>query len=133
MTDLQRAFISALVYVYKNEKFSNYKRIGVARLPTYAKKYAFSGEWNKDSIETRSEEEKAMINSIDIYAEPGGYKIEWTERSTVYIEIHMQKGLGFHGRDGDNFKFEGRLSSSTTVDVRDYSQDKDKYVYRVTY
>ena len=132
MTDSQRAFISALAYVFKNEKFANYRRIGVARLPTYARKYAFSGEWKKESIKTQSEEPKALINTVESYSESSGYNLQWTERNTMYIKLYMEKGSGFHGRDGDNFKFEGRVSSMN-VEIRDYSQDKDKYFYRVSY
>lgn len=135
MTDRQRAFICAAVYVVKNKRFTPYHSIGVKRLPSGAKMYEFSGEWQKDSFSVKDDKYNKVVDS-DFYDKPWGVKLRWQGTlRTVDLKLKVPEGGSrFYGEDGDYFKFEGTYyAPSNTVEIRDQSQDKLKYVYSITW
>ncbi len=135
MTDRQRAFISAVVYIVKNNRFAPHHSVGVKRLPDGAVMYEFSGEWLKDSFSVRDDKYNRIIDS-EFYQNPWGVNFRWQgSLRTVYLKLIIpEKGSNFYGQDGDYFRFEGTYyAPSTTVEIRDQSQDKYKYVYRITW
>ncbi|KUK79692.1 MAG: hypothetical protein XD95_0197 [Microgenomates bacterium 39_7] len=135
MTDRQRAFISAVVYVVKNNKFRSYHSAGVKRLPDGAVMYEFSGEWQKNSISVRDDKHNRAVDS-DFFENPWGVKFRWQgSLRTVYLKLIIPKdGSSFYGQDGDYFRFDGTYySPSNIVEIRDQSQDKYKYVYRINW
>lgn len=133
MTDRQRAFLAAIIYVYKNDKFFNWHRIGVKRLPDGAKMYEFNGELKKLSMNLQDERYNKMID-LDYRDDPFTLRFHFIgRRDTDLIKLIMpEKSNDFRGEDGDLFKYEGRYySPSDQVEIRDFSQDKDKYLYRI--
>jgi len=133
MTDRQRAFIATVVYVVKNGKFNHHHSVGVKRLPDASLMYEFRGEWEKDSFSIRDDKYNRVIDS-DFFDNPWGVKFSWQGRlRTVYLKLIIPKdGSSFYGQDGDYFKFDGTYyAPSDTVEIRDQSQDKDKYIYRI--
>lgn len=136
MTDRQRAFVSALVYVMKNKKFHSNHSVGVKRLPDGALMYEFRGKWLKDSISLRDDKYISITDS-DFYNKPWGVMIRWQgiKLGTANIKILIpDDGSQFSGHDGEFERFEGTYySPSDSIEIRDYSQDKYKYTYRITW
>jgi len=133
MTDRQRAFVCSLVYVARNDKFTNYHSIGVKRLPDGAVMYEFKGSWEKDSLDTRDDKYNRMMDD-EYFQNPYGIKIKWFgQRRTERIKLKMPLDqTQFRGIDGDYYRFEGTYYHlSDKIEIRDYSQDRYKYVYRI--
>ncbi len=134
MTDRQRAFISSLVYTYKNQRFTNYHRLGVKRMPDGARMYEFKGEWLLDSLSIQDDKYNKAYDSR-FYQKPYGLELTWVgKRRSETLKLRLPDGSHFYGQDGEYFRFEGwYYKPSDKVEIRDSSQDKDKYAYRVTW
>ena len=133
MTDRQRAFISALVSVVKTKRFSKYHRLGVKRLPEESVMYEFRGTWLPESISIYDDKNNSIYDD-QFLTNPWGVKFAWQgSKRTERLKVLMPEGFGFYGEDGDFFSFTGNFLSPDKVEIRDNSQDKDKYVYRITY
>lgn len=133
MTDRQRAFVSALTYVVKLNNFVDYHRVGVRRLPLEVMMYEFRGAWQKNNLSIYDDKEN-KIHSHQFYKDPWGVQITWQgKKRTEQLKIILPDGLSIRGEDGDYFKFNGRYYSPDKVEIKDYSQDTDRYVYRVVW
>lgn len=135
MTDRQRAFVSAMVYVAKNARFASYHSIGVKRMPDGLKMYEFRGEWRQDSISVQDDKYNRAYDR-QYYSNPWGIEVNWIgQRSSDYLRIRVPlDGSRFYGLDGDYFKFEGSYyAPSTQVEIRDTSQDRYQYAYRISW
>lgn len=131
MTDRQRAFMAALAYIEKNGKFTDYHRLGVKRLPQEVIRYEFRGTWKPDFISIY-DDLNIKINGRQFFDEPWGVEISWQgSKRTEQLKYKSPKGVSFHGEDGEFFKFTGRFYSPDKFEIRDYSQDLSRYVYRV--
>ena len=132
MLDRQRAFTCALVYLVKNQKFTNYHSVGMKRLPDGARMYEFRGKWLKNSLSIQDDRYNKIIDS-QYYENPWGVEINWIgKRCSERIKIMIpQDSTRFYGMDGDYFRFEGTYyAPSDKIEIRDSSQDALKYVYR---
>jgi|GEM_PF-2106844 len=134
MTNRQRAFVSALVYLVKNNLFTGSHRIGVKSMASGATPYEFSGVWKKDSILVR-DDNRNRAEATSFSSNQWGAKIRWQGSiSNADIDIRIPEGSSqFYGRySADYSNFEGTYyAPSDTVEIRDHSQDKDKYYYRI--
>lgn len=134
MTDRQRAAIAAVVYTIKNKKYFSWHRIGVKRIDGLTM-YDINGELTRHKINLK-DDKYYYIRDQQILDDGYHLKIDyqWTKGTDV-LELKLKKGSSsFEGYDGDYFRFEGRyFDNSDEVEIRDYSQDKDKYVYRITW
>jgi hypothetical protein len=133
MIDRQRAFVSALVYAVKNQRFTNYHSIGVKRLPDGARMYEFRGQWQKNSLSIQDDHYNKIIDS-QFYDNPWGVEVTWIgKRRSERIKIKIpHESTRFYGIDGEYFRFEGAYyAPSDKVEIRDSSQDTYKYVYRI--
>jgi len=133
MTDRQRAFVSSLVYVVKNKRFNSNHSIGVKRLPDGAVMYEFRGKWLKDSISIQDDKYHRAFDS-DFLSNPWGVKVRWQGKlATATLKIVIpEDGSQFYGHDGDYYRFEGTYyAPSSNVEIRDQSQDRYKYAYRI--
>lgn len=134
MTDRQRAFVSALVYLVKNNLFAGSHGIGVKPMSSGATPYEFRGEWKKDSILVRDDKHN-RAEATSFSSNQWGAKISWQGRiSSADIDIKIPEGSSqFSGHyNADYSNFEGTYyAPSDTVEIRDHSQDKDKYYYRI--
>ncbi len=132
MIDRERALIATLVYTFKNKEFFNSHRVGVKRMPDEAKMYEFNGEILPNSINLR-DDKYYQANHDEFLTNPTGVKIEFTWRKgSNKIKLLLPEGYDFRGEEEDGSRFEGRYyPHSDIVEIRDYSQDKDKYVYRI--
>ncbi len=135
MTDRQRAFIAALAFIVKNSKFTSNHRVGVKRIPDGAYMYEFRGEWLKDSLSILDDKYNRVYNG-SFYEDPWGVKARWQGKLGVddlMIRIPV-KGSNFYGHGDDYARFEGTYyAPSYDVEIRDQSQDRYKYVYRITW
>ncbi|MGD9129173.1 MAG: hypothetical protein PVJ09_01670 [Candidatus Woesebacteria bacterium] len=134
MTDRQRALVSSIVYVFRNRRFFNWHRIGVKRVPDGAKMYEFNGKVMLDSVDLQDDKYHKIIDQDLRLDSPIVIKLEFLgKRGTDLLKIQLYKdSSNFYGEDGDLFKFEGQYyKNSDQIEIRDYSQDKDKYVYRI--
>ncbi|MBD3250774.1 MAG: hypothetical protein GF381_04390 [Candidatus Pacebacteria bacterium] len=135
MTDRQRAFLCALIYTVKNDRFFNWHRIGVKRVPDGARMYDFHGEIKPDSISIEDDRYNKAYDQRFL-ENPWGVELKWVgSRRTDDLKIRSSQGATtFYGVGTDYYKFEGwyyRLD--TEVKLRDYSQDRREYVYRITW
>lgn len=133
MTDRQRALVSSIVYVVRNRRFFTWHRIGVRRIPDGAKMYEFHGELMPQKIDMQDERYQKIMD--ESYLEnPWGVKIQFIgAKATDRIKIIIpENSIEFRGEDGDFFKYEGRCYlNDDKIEIRDYSQDKDKYLYQI--
>ncbi len=132
MTDRQRALISTIVYVVRNRRFFSWHRIGARRLDG-AKMYEFNGELLPDSIDLKDDRYNKIIDE-NYLENPWGVRLQFIGRKvTDRIKLIIpESSVDFRGEDGDYFRFEGRYyANDDKVEIRDYSQDRDKYVYRI--
>jgi len=133
MTDRQRASLAAIVYTVRNRRFFSWHRIGVKRLPGGAHMYEFNGKIMPDSIDVNDDKYNKIMDR-GYLSNPWGVKYDFIgKRGTDQIKLVLpEKSVNFYGYDGDFSRFEGTYyAPSDIVDIRDYSQDKDKYVYRI--
>lgn len=132
MTDRQRALVSTIVYVVRNRRFFSWHRIG-ARCLNGAKMYEFNGELLPDSIDLKDDRYNKIIDE-NYLENPWGVKLQFIGRKvTDRIKLLIpEQSVDFRGEDGDFCRFEGRYyANDDKVEIRDYSQDRDKYVYRI--
>lgn len=133
MTDRQRALLATMVYTVRNRRFFAWHRVGVKRLPDGVNMYQFSGKLLINEIDLNDEKYNRIIDST-YYDNPWTVKYDFIgKRGTDQIKLVLPaESVNFYGYDGDLFRFEGTYyAPADTVDIRDFSQDKDKYVYRI--
>ena len=132
MTDRQRALVATIIYTIRNKRVFAGHRVGVRRISDGVKMYEFNGDINSKFINLRDDRHNRVTHQ-EFYKNPWGVKIEFIGKSTDRIKILIPKNsVSFHGEDGDYFRFEGRCYlNDDKIEIRDYSQDKDKYLYRV--
>lgn len=123
----------ALAYVARNQRFTAYRSIGVKRLPEGAAVYEFKGEWRQQSLTVKDDQYNRIIGRT-FYEKPYGVAVDWrgqnrSQKLTVKIPLDSSR---FSGRDGESYPFEGSYyPPSDTVEIRDRSQNKYKYAYRI--
>jgi hypothetical protein len=137
MTNRQRAFTAAIVFTVRNRRFFNWHRIGVRDIES-GKDYEFHGQFMPRRIDLQDEKYNKMTDSsfIDSAALEWGAKIDFiAKRGTDTIELRLyDKSITFEGKDGDYYRFEGRYYvNAEEVEISDYSQDKRRYTYRITW
>lgn len=133
MTDRQRAFISVLVFTVTNRRFFTWHRVGVKRLPDGAQMYEFNGLLMPNEINLQDDRYN-KITDRSYQDNPWVVRVDFvSRRGTDLLKLEMPAGsTDFRGEDGDFFRFEGRyFANSDQIEIRDYSQDKDKYLYRI--
>ena len=134
MTDRQRAFVSALVYLVKNNLFTKERRIGVKPVSSGGTPYEFKGIWQKDFIEVR-DDKHYHADSKSFSSNQWGAKIRWQgsiSSADIYIEIPEGSSSFSGSYNKDYSTFVGTYyPPSDTVMIQDHSQDKDKYYYRI--
>jgi hypothetical protein len=130
MTDRQRAFISALVYVVKHDEFNQKLRIGVTRTSHGKVDYAFNGCWLGDLISV-IDDQYNRVYSYQFYKKPWAVEFTWQgSKSEERLKLTIPEGRDFYGTDGDKIRFSGQFNSPRTIKISDRSHGSDFY-YRV--
>jgi len=135
MTDRQRAFICTLVYVFKNKRFFGWHRIGVKRIPDGAKMYEFHGEIKPDTISIQDDRYNRAVDDR-FFTNPWGAEVSWIgKRRTDRLKVKSSEGsTSFSGVGTEYSNFDGQYyPPEDKIKIRDYSQDRQEYVYRITW
>lgn len=133
MTDRQRAFIAALVYVTHNQYYSGYEDYGVKRLPDGLNMYYFRGVWLRNDLAIDDDKYHKILD-YQYFDDPYGVDVTWIgQKRTDTLRIKIPKDNSrFYGYDGDYFQFEGTYyRPDDEVKIRDTSQDRYEYAYQI--
>ncbi len=134
MNKIQRAFITTLVYAFKNNKIGDTTRsntVGVECL-SGARTVIFKGVWGKNKIDVYEKEFGTSFKSIEVY--PNAYEVTIRcgrpVNDTIKLEIPLDSAK-YNGKSDRDY-FEGYYTpADRKVQIEDSGGKSARYTYKI--